>query len=823
MLYNFARYNAELGLPADIHFLVPATLVETNPEANARLEAELGDISTIHVCPDLNNDPTQISQLLTRALHHPWTSEWLFAQSYTYLLGLLAAQERFGTTFDIIEFPDFGGWAQATIEAKRAGLAFQNTLISARIHSTQGMLYGVERYVNEPGHWAGVMFDAERHLLSHADIIVGHDPEIIDHTARFYGLEGRWEGRTHLEFPPVYLDISPGICKRADQVSIEIDTSACEDFLFGSRLQPVKRPDLFIRAAILIIERNRGWKGTCRLVCNGWDRSYIEGLKALVPERMREQIQFLEQAKQSERLDHINNSIVIVPSEYESLCLFAFEAALGGRKVILNATCPAFGNGYRWHDGENCLLFDGTVGSLADTMEQAVDWKPTSMVNAAPDQPYWLNDLQTLPRPEQTNEGLAGPTMIFCYGAQSSPEFRRQFDVVSLVVQKLRILGEKFEVVFQLPAGAFDQDALECTQVIEQGWALAFSSGLRECPEMFGRRLAALNAQSVVLLPFGYDVSPDFVIAAVKAKRETPTLMAITGHIEVLDGATGRSDYMRVYSGEAPSTALLSSRILPPLCLLDTDVLKRIPFDSWAGECWFEVFARTLALRGEPMLVMPILAAGLDGLMRQRQETSKRVTAGILDQLGIGSGWQSRLLSVDPVQVPSDAAGRPHRFSENQMRQIFRINPTGPVRTWNPVGWDSEEQGVLVHPLNGEVTIGELGGGYRRISKLTAKARNARMENKGAEVAIALARSHIDVGDILAAASGTYVSDAIAISAWTPIEPGGSVDMGIMCYAVSKGNDKILLLSRPKANGPEDNTVVIFSDIELHFNELAIG
>jgi len=823
MLYNFAKYNAEMGFPAEFHFLIPKALVESKPDAGELLEAAFGDIATIHMCPSVQDDPTQIGRLLARSLEYPWTSEWLFTQSFTYYLGLLAAEQRNGAPFDLIEFPDFGGWAQAAIEAKRAGLAFGKSQICARIHSTQGMLYGVERYINDPGHWAGIMFDAERHLLAHADLVVAHDPEVAARTARFYDLERRWEGRSRLEFPPVYLNIGEGVYERADRVAKPRDDRPCLDFLFGSRLQPVKRPDLFIRAAILFLEGRPSWEGMFRLVCSGWDRAYIDSLKALVPQAMRDRIVFLENARPAERLELINESIVVVPSDYESLCLFAFEAALAGRKVILNAVCPAFGNGFRWNDGENCLLFDGSVESLRDAMERSLEWEVSSPVAAVPDPPYWLGALPSAPQASHPGDEAAEPTTIFCYGAESAPEFRRQFDAVCLIVDDLRRGGVPHQVVFQLPLGAFDRDGPECTQIAERGWELAFSSGLRECPQMFGKRLAALPTRSVLLVPAGFEVSLEFVRAAIRAKRNDPALIAVAGHTEVIDAVTGRSDYIRVYSGEAPSTALLSSRILPPLCLLDTDVLGRVPFDPWAGECWFETFARTCALHGEPMLVMPMLAGGLDGLRRHRTETNKRVTAGILDQLAIRSNWQARLLSVDPVQVPSDADSRPLAYGAERLRQIVRINPSKPPSTWEPVGWHDSEHGALVHPLDGEVTIGELAGPYRRVSKVVARVRNARFDNDGAEVAIALARSQVEVSEILAALSDNDASDLIALSAWTPLEPGAHAEIAVLCYSVSRGHDKLLLISRPRPQRSADNALVIFSDVEIHFNEAVIG
>lgn len=823
MLYNFAKHNEDMGLPADLHFLVPQALIESRPDARDLLQSAFDGIATIHVCPSLQNTFTPMAQLLARAQAHPWTSEWLFGDSYRYYLGLLAAEERCGKPFDIIEFPDFGGWGVATVEAKRAGIAFADTLIAARIHSTQGMLYGVERFAYDPGHWAGIMFDAERHLFANADLIVGHDPAITAHTARFYGLEERWQGRSMLEFPPVFVNVGAGVYERADKVVVPRDERDCSDFIFGSRLQPVKRPDLYIRAAILFLERHPDHGGMFRLVCNGWDRNFVDGLKSLVPEDMADRIVFLEKAAPEERLHFIDNSIVVVPSDYESLCLFAFEAALAGRTVILNGACPAFGNDFRWHDGDNCLLFDGSVESLTGTMERALTWKAASVVDVVPSRPYWLDET-SLPPAAPVPEGyMAGGVAVLCYGVQSPAEFHRQFEHARRVEDELRAAGESFEMVFQLPHGSFAPDGPECALVRERGWTLVTSSGKRECAQMFGKRVASLGKDAVLLLPLGFELAPGFAKAAIAVMRSDPQLALVTGHIEMTDPNTGRSDYIRTYSGEAPSTALLSSRIAPPLCLLNTKVLERIPFDALAGAFWFEVFARSCALKNEKIVVMPMIAGTLDALMQPRLETTKRISAGLLDQIGLASGWQARMLSVDPAQIPSDADGRPLAYDHGRLRQVFRINPVGPVRSWEPVGWQHGADGVLVHPLDGEVTIGEISGPYRRVSRIVSNVRNFGDQNSGAEAAIALVRSHVSVAQILDFVQTGGVSDDIALSAWVSLAPREAARVELPCYGISKGHDKILLLTRPVAGGSDMNAQIVFTSLDVHFNNLSIG
>src|SRR5690606_16022412 len=128
MLHNFARHNEAMGAPAEIHFLVPPELLASRPDASMLLAGTFDGLAQVHVCPDLASRPDLLPQLPSRAGAHPWTLEWHQAESYRYYQGLLAAGRRRGAPFDIIEFPDFGGWAVASIEAKRAGLAFAQTL-----------------------------------------------------------------------------------------------------------------------------------------------------------------------------------------------------------------------------------------------------------------------------------------------------------------------------------------------------------------------------------------------------------------------------------------------------------------------------------------------------------------------------------------------------------------------------------------------------------------------------------------------------------------------------------------------------------------------
>jgi glycosyltransferase involved in cell wall biosynthesis len=821
MLYNFARQNERLGFPADIHFLVPQALLTSRPDAREVLEAALDGIATVHVCADLSAVPTPLAQLLARSKEFPWTNEWLYAESYRYYLGLRTAEEKLGAPFDVVEFTDFGGWGAASIEAKRAGLAFADTLIAVRVHSTQGILNGVERFAHTPGFWAGIMFDAERHLYANADLVVGHDPAILAHTARSYALEERWQGRTVLEFPPVYLRTGQGTYLEAEDVVVPPADSKV-DFLFGSRLQPVKRPDLFIRAAILFLERNEQYSGTFRLVCSGWDRAYVDRMKELVPDALADRIRFIEQATSDERQYYIGRSIVVVPSDYESLNLFAFEAALAGRKVILNARCPAFGNDFRWHDRRNCLLFDGSVEGLEAAMREALQWRPTEAVEVAASRPYWL-DADAHRGGAASVVPAAGVIRIFCFGALSAKEVRQHFDGALDLQTRLEAAGRAVEVTFQLSRGRFGLDGTQAAAVRAQGWALVFSSGLRECPEMFGRRLGAMGDDPILLYPAGFDPAPEFVDAAASVIAADPALTLVGGHIELLDPASGRSDYLRVYAGEAPSTALQSSRIVPGLCFVRPEVIRRHGFDPLATGLWFEVFARRCALAGERIAILPMLAGSLSATLSQRPETTKRISAGLLDELGRVAGWQARLLSIDPFETLGETGDRPFAYGYEQMRRAIRISPPGAIRSWEPVGWQENEHGILVHPLDGVITAAELDGPPRRIMSLTAYVRNVDAENDGALVAIGLVRSGFLPDDLLKAIERDEPSEDLALSDWVEVDAGRSTRIECSCYDVSGGDDKILLLTKLADGAKENNVQTVFTGIDVRFDDHTVA
>lgn len=805
MLYNFARQNAASGQPAEIHFLVPPDLV-SEAGAEAQLSQALDGLGELHVTPALNLLPDAEAHLFDRASFNPWSLELLVSTSYRYYRALLDIERQRGQPLDFIEFPDFGGWGLATVEAKRAGIAFQNTLISARLHSTQGMIARAERFF-DPSEWNGVLVDAERHLLTHADLIVGHVQCIIDENADHYGLRDRWAGRTVLEFPPILLEKSETL------PPAEPDVDGARDFIFSSRLQPFKRPDIFVRAAIRFLEKHPEYDGMFRLVSYGWDHDYITWLERLVPDHFRQQIVFITDATAAERNAFLASSIAVIPSDFESLCLFAFEVAQRQRPVLLNRRCKAFGQNPRWHDTENCLLFDGTPEALAATMEQALTWQPKTRVNATPDAPYWQDPAWSL-KAEAPPSGRASLSVVFC-DITDRATFRTHMMKAAFLENVLDLAGQD-ELVVLLPHGLSDPQADEIRALTDRGWTVMWAAAGEECPEAFGQRLAELRGDCVLIYPAGYDVDAGFVVSGLHAMHRNPELSILGGHLAIDDATSGQAVALRAYGGEMPSHALTASRIAPVPSLIRRTLLERRHFDPRAGKFWFEVFVRDCAIDGEPMLITPQLAANLPSTAVQAQDTTGKTSAGVMDRAGLQAGLRGRLLALDTGQNSDSFYNKVQTLSGPTLAGARRIRPAEFSHGWEPVQYLIERQALMVHPLKDEaITIAELAAPAGRFWQLTAFVRNLNDENDGVEAAIACIPPELG-NDWVNAVLDQRISSAprFSTSLWTAVGGNQTAELKLSLLG-STPESRFLLMSRLPAGAREYKAHLVFENLTL--------
>ena len=255
LMYNFCERNVERGHPVDLHFLLPAA---GGSQQEEEIRAAYAGKARIHFAPaqsDLN-DPLSWAVRHGNA-HHPEFAVH-YSEAWLYHHGLLRAEQALGRPFDLVEWPDFGGWSSAALQAREVGFAHRGTVFAYRLHSSQGLITDAERYSHHPSQWFGALLDLERQGLAQSDLIVGHLSSIVDANAQHYRFDEEWAREAIVEFPPITVD--------PHSSNPEVALGATPDFIFSSRLQPFKRPDIFIRAAVMFFERNPDYPGVCRVV-----------------------------------------------------------------------------------------------------------------------------------------------------------------------------------------------------------------------------------------------------------------------------------------------------------------------------------------------------------------------------------------------------------------------------------------------------------------------------------------------------------------------------------------------------------------------------
>ena len=306
------------------------------------------------------------------------------AQWRSYLLMCaLEKLERETGRFDVIEFVDWCGAAYFSLNAKRLGRSFQQTVLSVRLHATESVLRD-----HETRSWSGenlVIADLERQALLDADLKIAHLSTVADAFQKHFAFPDSWRENFRIESPPVAV-----VC-RADRTSRPTFTTP---IVFTSKFQSIKRPEIFARAASRLLSRNRFYQGAVRFLAFDVDPGVRYLSELAFPQSLRDRVVFGGPSDRSLREETIRDSVAVFPGAFETYCFAAYEASLAGAIVVLNARNPAFGEGTPWIDGVNCLKFDGTSLRLHETLERIFS-EPSATASIRPveavatEKPYW--------------------------------------------------------------------------------------------------------------------------------------------------------------------------------------------------------------------------------------------------------------------------------------------------------------------------------------------------------------------------------------------------------------------------------------------------
>lgn len=279
---------------------------------------------------------------------------------------------------DLIEFADYHGWGVATLSHREI---LGRPRVAVRLHAGLGFLMEIEG--ERPAGDDLLLIELEKRAVQQADIVVGHVPRATRKMLDYYFASERVAPTVVTEMPPV---VWP-----RPEARPRVPRHDAPDFLFLSKIQPVKNPQLFVDGCAAFFDRHPEYPGRAIVACHAFKTAYRDEIVARVPERWRHKFEFRAPLTGDAWRERVAGAVVVIPSHFESLNLLAYEAFFAGAIVCVNRGCAAFGDDAPLSDGQHCLKFDPTPSSLAETLERAVQQNvtPQSELPPPPDVPYW--------------------------------------------------------------------------------------------------------------------------------------------------------------------------------------------------------------------------------------------------------------------------------------------------------------------------------------------------------------------------------------------------------------------------------------------------
>ena len=475
-----------------------------------------------------------------------------------------------------VEFPDWGGLGFATIQEKKLSGFLQGTTLAVRLHSTEAMLLTAE--ARPVGIETLILSDIERKCLRDCDLIVAQLECVADVTRDTLGFtREEWDSRVRLHAPPVLLDTR-------DPAQQDTVPNSRSPILFVSKLQRFKRPDVFARGVSAFMARNPSFQGDAFYCAHDSGDAYSQYIRSLIPASLRHRFHFLPKMSQTEREAMIANAIVVVPSDFESFCLAAYEAALLGARVVVNAADPAFGDGTPWRDGENCITFDGGHSGLATAIERCLALSQPMAATTPPSNPWpWTHGWEVeKPWAQLKKEPLV--SIVLPHRDDGRALADSLATISDLDYDSLEIIvvddasGEPYSRLLVDELGSRQSDRLS---VIKRDTNIGRAAALNLA-------IAQTRGDYVLTLQSGDCIAPDFVKVAVGALEnhvEFDVVVPQVGYYS--DGEPFRTpsdardfaayDY---FIGEAVLSGVIENKYSSPSALFRRSLFDRIRYDE---------------------------------------------------------------------------------------------------------------------------------------------------------------------------------------------------------------------------------------------------
>ncbi|MDR2852462.1 MAG: glycosyltransferase [Burkholderiaceae bacterium] len=504
--------------------------------------------------------------------HHP--PRWAFSSSDFHWKSsvILRALRKLSTEVDIdyVEFQDWSGLGFATIQEKRIGTLLARATLAVRLHSTHAVLLHQEAHL--VGASDRAIVDMERKCLRDCDLIVAQLEPVSERTREMFGFScEEWNPRVVVHAPPVLLDYhSP--------VSAIIPAAADMPILFGSKIQRIKRPDLFMRGVAGFCQRNAQFTGQALISAHAFDKVYRDRIVNLIPREVKNRFDLDAPRQGRVRESLIAASTFVVPSDFESFCLSAYEASLLGARVILNGANPAFGEGTPWQHGVNCFKFNGTVTSLIETLELSFQGGMLRPVTVPPDPWPWAA--------AKNSELLPVPALEKPLVSVVIPHFNLGDYLLSTIMSVLEQTYENIEIIVvddcsddaqsQAIINDIKARSNERLRVLttpgNMGLPAARNSGLAQAT---GEYILPLDADDLLNLRFievavqALQRNPDFDVFV------TPAAYFKNGDCLILPGEKADFSDYAVFVGEALISGVIENRFSTATALFRASVIRQ--------------------------------------------------------------------------------------------------------------------------------------------------------------------------------------------------------------------------------------------------------
>lgn len=545
-------------------------------DASSRTYAERDDVSGLRYAPaDLYT---------THALH---------AESVRAMQALKRLERERGV-LGYIEFPDWGASAFASVQEKRLGLAFQQATLAVRLHTSDSVLNAVEGRLVD--HMSLALYDLERKALADCDLIIGQAPGPAAFMQHVFDFEDdEWTPRLVIDAPPVMLD-------RGDAAHESILPTLDTPIVFSSKIQRIKRPDIFMRGCLEFLRARQDYRGQIRLIAMAEDAAYLEEVRALVPAAFAGRFEFLRGMSAEQRHRAICESVCVFPGTFESFCLAAYEASLAGALCVLNGANPAFDVSSPWLDGHNCAKFDGSPADLARILS-AIFVAPKAMrpVSVAPSVRPWC---LTASAEHADGEEMKAPLPLV---SVLVPHFNLGAYLAETVDNVLASDYPNLEVVVVDDAST-DEQSLEAVRRLEQrnDSRIRVVRSLRNRGLAGTRNVAVEHARGEFALTLDADDLIDHrfvsIAASTLAKHaDVSFVVPQTAYFEDKPGARPQQDAWSLcitFVGEARSSGFVQNRFSTATLMSRMEVLRSMRYNETlnAYEDW-DLYLRSIMMR----------------------------------------------------------------------------------------------------------------------------------------------------------------------------------------------------------------------------------